>query len=114
MFERTKNDSELLRASLQGSPKAFGVLVSRYQSLVCTITYSATGSVEQSEEPAQEVFLRAWRSLGQLQDLSKFRAWLCSIARSTVRNWFRAPARRGGAGGFPGRRRRQARGGIRT
>ncbi len=89
MFERTKNESELLRASLQGSSKAFGVLVGRYQSLVCAITYSATGSVERSEELAQEVFLRAWRSLSQLQDLSKFRAWLCSIARSAVQNWFR-------------------------
>jgi RNA polymerase sigma factor (sigma-70 family) len=89
MFERTKNDNDLVRASLQGSPKAFGVLVGRYQSLVCAITYSATSSVEKSEELAQEVFLRAWRSLSQLQDLSKFRPWLCSIARSTVQNWFR-------------------------
>ncbi len=89
MFERTKKDIELLRASLQGSSKAFGVLIGRYQSLVCAITYSATGSVERSEELAQEVFLRAWRSLSQLQDLNKFRAWLCSIARSTVQNWFR-------------------------
>jgi RNA polymerase sigma factor (sigma-70 family) len=102
MFERTKNDNDLLRASLgsqtqkdafgvplQGSPKAFEVLVRRYQSLVCAITYSATRSVEKSEELAQEVFLRAWRSLSQLQDLSKFRPWLCSIARSTVQNWFR-------------------------
>ncbi len=89
MFERSKDDNELLRASIQGSSKAFGVLVGRYQSLVCAITYSATGSVERSEELAQEVFLRAWRSLSQLQDLSKFRAWLCSIARSAVQNWFR-------------------------
>ncbi len=89
MFERMKDDSDLIQASLQGSPKAFGVLVGRYQSLVCAITYSATSSVEKSEELAQEVFLRAWRSLSQLQDLSKFRAWLCSIARSTVQNWFR-------------------------
>ena len=89
MFERSKDDNELLRASLQGSPKAFGVLVGRYQSLVCAITYSATSSVEKSEELAQEVFLRAWRSLSQLQDSNKFRAWLCSIARSVVQNWFR-------------------------
>ncbi|MCX5643287.1 MAG: sigma-70 family RNA polymerase sigma factor [Phycisphaerae bacterium] len=89
MFERSKNDIELLRASLNGSPKAFGVLVDRYQSLICAITYSATGSVERSEELAQEAFLRAWKSLGQLQDMSKFRVWLCRIARSTVQNWFR-------------------------
>jgi RNA polymerase sigma factor (sigma-70 family) len=96
MFERSKSDSELVQACRDakscvstGSSRAFGVLVGRYQSLVCAITYSATGSVERSEELAQEVFLRAWRSLSQLQDLSKFRAWLCSIARSTVQNWFR-------------------------
>ena len=93
MFERSKDDSELLRASLQGSSKAFGVLVGRYQSLVCAITYGATGSVERSEELAQEVFLRAWRSLSQLQDLEKFRAWLCSIARSTIQNWLRDRSR---------------------
>jgi len=93
MFERAKDDSELLRASLRGSSKAFGVLVGRYQSLVCAITYSATRSVERSEELAQEVFLRAWRSLSQLQDLGKFRPWLCSIARSTIQNWLRDRSR---------------------
>jgi RNA polymerase sigma factor (sigma-70 family) len=89
MFGRPKSEMELLRASRAGNAQAFGVLVGRYQSLVCAITYSATGSVERSEELAQETFLQAWRCLGQLQDLGKFRAWLCSIARSIVQNWFR-------------------------
>ena len=71
MFERTKNDSDLLRASIQGSPKAFGVLVGRYQSLVCAITYSATSSVEKSEELAQEVFLRAWRSYREQKSIQE-------------------------------------------
>ncbi len=82
--------ASLLKASLQGSTQAFEVIVGRYQSLVCTITYSATGSVEKSEELAQETFLRAWKSLDQLRDPAKFRGWLCSIARSTVQNWFRS------------------------
>lgn len=93
MFGRSKSDVELLRASLDGNTQAFGVVVGRYQSLVCAITYSATGDVGRSEELAQEAFLRAWKSLGQLQDLGKFRAWLCSIARSTVLNWFRSEKR---------------------
>jgi|GEM_PF-724540 len=93
MFGRSKSDVELLRASLDGSTQAFGVVVGRYQSLVCAITYGATGDVGRSEELAQEAFLRAWKSLGQLQDLGKFRAWLCSIARSTVQNWFRSEKR---------------------
>ncbi len=82
--------ASLLKASLQGSTQAFEAIVGRYQSLVCTITYSGTGSVEKSEELAQETFLRAWKSLDQLHDPARFRAWLCSIARSTVQNWFRS------------------------
>ncbi len=93
MFGRPKNEIELLRASLGGNTQAFGVLVGRYQSLVCAITYSATGSVERSEELAQEAFLKAWKSLTQLEDLSKFRAWLSSITRNTVQNWHRSQQR---------------------
>jgi DNA-directed RNA polymerase specialized sigma24 family protein len=81
MFGRPKSETELLKASLRGSTQAFETVVGRYQSLVCTITYSSTGSVEKSEELAQETLLRAWQSLGQLHDLTKSRAWLCSIAR---------------------------------
>jgi len=89
MFGRPGNEIALLRASLQGRTDAFETIVARYQSLVCAITYSSTGSVETSEELAQETFLKAWKSLHQLQDLTKFKAWLCSIARSTAQNWFR-------------------------
>jgi RNA polymerase sigma factor (sigma-70 family) len=93
MFDRWKSDIDLLKASRDGNAQAFGVVVSRYQSLVCAITYSGTGDSGRSEELAQDAFLRAWKGLGQLQDLSKFRAWLCSIARNTVQNWFRSQGR---------------------
>lgn len=75
-------ESELLEASLHGSREAYGAIVDRYQSLVCAITYCATGDVGRSEELAQETFIRAWRNLRQLRDLRKFRAWLCTIARN--------------------------------
>jgi RNA polymerase sigma factor (sigma-70 family) len=90
---RPKQEITLLKASLRGDSAAFGVIVGDYQSLVCAITYSGTRNVETSEELAQEVFLKAWKSLGQLKDPGRFRAWLCSIARSTVQNWFRSQKR---------------------
>jgi len=93
MFDRWKSDIDLLKASRSGSTQAFGILVSRYQALICAITYGATGDSGRSEELAQDAFLRAWKGLGQLQDLTKFRAWLCSIARNTVQNWFRSQRR---------------------
>jgi len=93
MFGRSESDTKLLKASLAGNAQAFGTVIDKYASLVCAITYSATGDVAQSEELAQEAFLRAWKSLGQLKDLNKFRPWLCRIARSTVQNWFRSQKR---------------------
>ncbi|MBN1505534.1 MAG: sigma-70 family RNA polymerase sigma factor [Sedimentisphaerales bacterium] len=75
-------ENELLKASLDGNREAFGAIVGRYQTLVCAITYSAIGDVGKSEELAQETFIRAWCNLRQLQDTSRFRAWLCTIARN--------------------------------
>ena len=84
---------ELLNASLQGNTKAFGAIVEKYQSLVCAITYGETGRVHESEDLAQETFLLAWKNLGQLRDLRKFRGWLTRIARSRAQNWRRSTKR---------------------
>lgn len=78
-----------LKASLRGDTAAFERIVAQYQSLVCSITLGATGRLEASEELAQETFLRAWKSLGQLKELDKFRSWLCTIARNCVQNYLR-------------------------
>ena len=84
-MQKMTNESELLQASLGGSTEAFGTIIERYQSLICGITYSATGNLSKSEELAQETFMRAWKGLAQLKDVSSFRAWLCTIARNVVR-----------------------------
>lgn len=85
MFKETK----LLRASLAGDTKAFEQLVENYQATICAITLSGTGRIDLSEDLAQETFLNAWKNLHQLRDLSGFRAWLYSIARSLVQNYYR-------------------------
>lgn len=84
-MKKVMNESELLQASLAGSTEAFGSVVERYQSLICGITYSATGDVGKSEELAQETFIRAWKGLAQLKDFDRFRVWLCTIARNVVK-----------------------------
>ncbi len=84
-MQNITSDAELLQASLAGSTEAFGTIVERYQSLICGITYSSTGDLSKSEELAQETFISAWRGLGRLKDLGKFRVWLCTIARNVVR-----------------------------
>lgn len=93
MSAAVNNDAELVAASLSGNRDAFGQIVSRYQSLVCSLAYSATGSLSYSEDLAQETFLTAWKNLGGLREPAKLRAWLCSIARNLISNWVRKQGR---------------------
>jgi RNA polymerase sigma factor (sigma-70 family) len=80
-------------ASLSGNRDAFGQIVARYQSLVCSLAYSATGSLSQSEDLAQETFVAAWKQLAGLREPEKLRAWLCGIARNLIHNALRKQGR---------------------
>lgn len=77
-------DAELVAACLGGDRSAFERIVERYQRLLCSLAYSATGSLSESEDLAQDAFLDAWRQLGALRDPEKLRPWLCGILRFKV------------------------------
>ena len=79
-------DADLVALSLAGDREAFGQIVARYQSLVCALAYSATGSVSESEDVAQETFVAAWKKLADLREPEKLRPWLCGIARNLSLN----------------------------
>ena len=80
---------KLLQSAMDGNTDAFEQIVKKYQSLVCAITFSGTGRVDISEELAQETFLSAWKNLRQLNKLSGFSSWLCTIARNILNNYYR-------------------------
>ncbi|HEX4385164.1 MAG TPA: sigma-70 family RNA polymerase sigma factor [Myxococcales bacterium] len=75
-------DAELITGSLAGSREAFSGIVARYQSLICSLAFSATGSLSKSEDVAQETFIAAWRQLRDLREPGLLRSWLCGIARN--------------------------------
>lgn len=80
----TASDADLVSASLAGDRDAFARIVERYQRLLCSLAYSATGRVSESEDLAQEAFIEAWRHLGDLREPEKLRPWLCGIVRHRV------------------------------
>jgi RNA polymerase sigma factor (sigma-70 family) len=84
-----QNDAELVAESLEGNHSAFRQIVERYQTLICSLAYSATGSMSQSEELAQETFVAAWKQLTQLREPSKLRSWLCALVRFRISKQFR-------------------------
>jgi RNA polymerase sigma factor (sigma-70 family) len=87
------NDAELVAQSLRGSRDAFGQIVARYQTLICSLAYSATGSLTQSEDLSQETFVTAWKQLADLREPGKLRAWLCGIVRNLTRRSLRGQER---------------------
>ena len=86
-------DETLVQRSLAGDRSAFGAIVSRYQSLVAAIAYSAIGSLSRSEDLAQETFIEAWRQLASLREPGLLRAWLCGIARNRTHDALRRDLR---------------------
>lgn len=83
------DDASLVLASRQGNREAFAQIVGRYQSLVASLAYSATGSLSQSEDLAQETFLVAWKELKALHEPQRLAGWLCGIARHLAANALR-------------------------
>lgn len=75
------SDLDLLAQLKAGERNAFAELVRRHQSLVCAQAYAVCGDFGLSEDVAQEAFIASWRQLGELQDGSKFKSWICTIAR---------------------------------
>lgn len=76
-----------------GDRDAFAQIVARYQALVASIAYNATGSLARSEDLAQETFLAAWRHLPSLAEPAKLRGWICGIARNLSANSHRRSRR---------------------
>ncbi|MCC6231154.1 MAG: sigma-70 family RNA polymerase sigma factor [Verrucomicrobiales bacterium] len=88
-----RGDEQLVRASLQGDRDAFATIVARYQTLVSSLAYSATGDLGRSEDLAQETFVAAWNQLDRLREPAHLRAWLCGIARHLIYQSHRSQGR---------------------
>lgn len=79
-----QSDLELVSQCLDGNRDAFAQIVERYQNLICSMAYSATGNLSRSQELSQETFVIAWKQLPELREPGKLRSWLCAIARNRI------------------------------
>lgn len=79
-------DRGLVDAAAAGDRDAFDELVRRYQGVIVGLARSLTAGNVDAEDIAQEVFVRAWRSLPGFRRESTFRTWLHRIAINVVRS----------------------------
>ena len=80
-------DEKLVSQTLAGDRDAFGVLVHKYQGMVYTYAFQKVRNEADSQDIAQEVFLRAYRRLYQLRHPHRFRSWLYTIMVNECNRW---------------------------
>jgi RNA polymerase sigma-70 factor (ECF subfamily) len=99
-------DALLVKGCRAGDRTAFNRLVLKYQDRIVSLCVRLAGSLPDGQDAAQEVFVKAFRSIGLFKGESRFSTWLYRIAVNTVRNqrrswWHRlwsASSHAGGAG----------------
>lgn len=83
------DDGILAKRVLDGETNLFGELISRYQELVYGLAYGKVGNFTDAQDIAQDVFIKAYRKLGQLETPENFAAWLKIITANECKNWLR-------------------------
>ena len=87
-------DEALVVRSRRGDRAAFEELVRRTARLLFAHLYLKTSDVHKTEDLVQETYLLAWRSIADLDDPKTFRAWLTTIANSSLIDSVRRDARK--------------------
>jgi len=63
-----------------GDANAFAGLVNKYKDVVYTLCYRMLTNEADAAEAAQDIMIKAFRSLGHFQERSKFSTWLYRIS----------------------------------
>jgi len=85
----TPSDKTLIRAVFAGDKAAYEKLYDRYAPLVRAVCYDMTGNLADTQDLAQDVFMRAYEKLDHLREPARFGKWLVGIARLRCREWRR-------------------------
>jgi RNA polymerase sigma-70 factor, ECF subfamily len=72
-------DAECVRRVQQGDTDSFEILVRRHQRAIFNLVYRLLGDYDEAAEVAQEVFLSAYKSIGQFRGEANFSTWLYRI-----------------------------------
>jgi len=81
-----EDDIKIVRETLAGNTKMFGLLVDKYQNAVFNLAFRMTRDASLAEDISQEAFLKAYRKLGSFDPDKKFFSWLYKIAVNEALN----------------------------
>src|SRR6267154_4005190 len=84
-----ERDAQLMLRVREGDQTSFALLLERHRRPVVHFLYRMVQNQATSEELAQEVFLRVYRSRETYEPTAKFTTWLFRIATHLALNWLR-------------------------
>lgn len=73
-------DADLVHACLEGDRAAFDVIVERHQRAIYRVCYRFSGTHADASDLAQDVFVRAYKSLRTFKGQASLATWLYRIA----------------------------------
>src|SRR5664279_1432077 len=86
---QSATDAALLEASARHVEPAFVVLIQRYQRDVHRVVWRISGGHADSEDIAQETFLRLWINPAQVREAKALKGWLLRVASNMVMDRYR-------------------------
>ncbi len=82
-------DRQLVERFQRGDKTAFDKLMRIYHGKIYRLAYRFTHDVEDALDLSQEIFLKAFKSLGDFKHQSSFYTWLYRIARNLCVDYLR-------------------------
>jgi RNA polymerase sigma-70 factor, ECF subfamily len=82
-------DADLMLRVRDGDEESFRVLLDKHRNALVHFLYRMVQEQPVSEELAQEVFLRIYRSRASYQPTARFTTWMFRIASHLALNWLR-------------------------
>jgi len=79
-------ETELVKASLNGDKRAFGEIVNRYRKMVARTVKGMLGDSVFAEDIGQEVFIKLYRSLSEFRGEAKLSTYIQKIAVNLTLN----------------------------
>jgi RNA polymerase sigma factor (sigma-70 family) len=89
-----ENDAQLVALAQSGDAAAFSKLVTRYSQRLYGLVYHMTSNNEDARDLVQEIFLKAYRSIGGFRGKSSFYTWLHQIGVNMTINFLKKRGRR--------------------
>ena len=80
MASESISDAACVRRLQRGDINAFEILVRRHEKSIFNRVYRRLGNYDDAAETSQEVFLSAYRAIGQFRGEANFSTWLYRIA----------------------------------